>query len=397
MLFASRKVVLFYPMACFCARLAAGFFLYTGTLHSIAAATIYSIGDPTAEEQLYLELINRARANPPAEGQRLKNTSDPQIREAYTYWKVDTNLMATQFALVPPTPPLSFNSKLIASARAHSQDMLTHAFQNHTGSDGSSPDSRMKAQGYNLIAWSENIFAYSKSVPYGHAGFEVDWGSGGLGGMLVPPVHRNNIHHILFREIGVGNIHGINGQFGPEVVTQDFGTSLENTPFITGVAYRDSNNNGFYDIGEGLAGVTVSVTGSSYYAVTASAGGYSVPVPANGSYTVTFSANGLPTQSQTVLVTSLGNVKVDYKPAGTTGGAMKVQLSRPIKISRTQSYFDVTVTGATPSSIDVQSASIVRGTWASDASASVQNTGTGKYRVTINTSSGNKFFRVLAR
>ena len=31
-----------------------------------AAAVPYSVGDPTPEEQLYIELINRARANPAA-------------------------------------------------------------------------------------------------------------------------------------------------------------------------------------------------------------------------------------------------------------------------------------------------------------------------------------------
>ena len=41
-----------------------------------AAATVqYSIGDPTDEEQLYLELLNRTRANPVGEGVRLSNTN----------------------------------------------------------------------------------------------------------------------------------------------------------------------------------------------------------------------------------------------------------------------------------------------------------------------------------
>ena len=33
-----------------------------------AAANLYSIGEPTPEEQLYVEMINRARANPQAGG-----------------------------------------------------------------------------------------------------------------------------------------------------------------------------------------------------------------------------------------------------------------------------------------------------------------------------------------
>src|SRR5687768_14910608 len=36
-----------------------------------AATQIYSHGDPTADEQMMLEFINRARINPAAEGKRL--------------------------------------------------------------------------------------------------------------------------------------------------------------------------------------------------------------------------------------------------------------------------------------------------------------------------------------
>ena len=46
--------------------------------------TFYDFGNPTAEEQLYLELINRARANPPAEGARLAATTDPDVLSAYS-------------------------------------------------------------------------------------------------------------------------------------------------------------------------------------------------------------------------------------------------------------------------------------------------------------------------
>ena len=37
----------------------------------------YSIGDPSDEEQMYLEYINRARADPAAEGIRFANDTDP--------------------------------------------------------------------------------------------------------------------------------------------------------------------------------------------------------------------------------------------------------------------------------------------------------------------------------
>src|SRR5215471_15099494 len=49
----------------------------------------YSIGQPTDEEQLYLEYINRCRANPTAEGVLLANTTDPDVLSAYSFFSVN--------------------------------------------------------------------------------------------------------------------------------------------------------------------------------------------------------------------------------------------------------------------------------------------------------------------
>lgn len=278
-----------------------------------AGQVLWSIGDPTDEEQYYLELINRARAHPPAEGVRLRNLTDPDIVSAYTYFSVDLNLLVQQFSTIAPAPPLAMNSRLLASARLHSSDQLANNFQGHYGTDGSSPGTRITSQGYTWTTYGENVYAYSKSVEQGHAGFEVDWG-GTVGGMQSPPGHRNNIHSAAFREVGIGMACGSNGTVGPQVVTQDFSARSGQSPFVTGVVYYDFNTNGAYDPGEGLPGVQVDVGGSSYYAVTANSGGYAVPVPGNGNYTVTFTARGLPGFEQTVSVSNNQNVKVDYTP-----------------------------------------------------------------------------------
>src|SRR2546423_5777699 len=71
------------------------------------AGQLYSIGDPTNEEQYYLELINRARANPTAEGVRLASTTDANVLGAYASFGVNLILMQAQFALIPQQPPLS--------------------------------------------------------------------------------------------------------------------------------------------------------------------------------------------------------------------------------------------------------------------------------------------------
>jgi hypothetical protein len=96
-----------------------------------------------------------------------------------------------------------------------------------------------------------------------------------------------------------------------------FGTA--NTVFITGVAYQDANSNGFYDPGEGIAGVTINPDHGDWFAVTASAGGYAIPVPANsGTYTLT--ATGGPFNGATAVVTvGSDSVKADWVlPAAAT-------------------------------------------------------------------------------
>ncbi len=274
---------------------------------------LYSIGQPTDEEQLYLEYINRARADPAAEGTRLRTTTDPDVLSAYNSFGVDLDLMESQFAAIAPAAPLAMNAQLTAAARLHSEDMFTNEFQQHIGSDGSSPGQRVTAQGYSWITVGENIFAYAEGVFYGHAGFEVDWGPG-PGGMQTPPGHRTSIHSADFREVGVGVVIGSNGSVGPQLVTEDFATRQSATPLVSGVVYYDLNGNSFYDLGEGIGGVNVDVEPGTFYAVTANSGGYAVPVLGNGTYTVTFTAAGLATEQQFITVTGAKNVKVDYLP-----------------------------------------------------------------------------------
>ena len=273
---------------------------------------LYSIGNPSDEEQFYLELLNRARANPRGEAQILQNTTDQDVVSAYRYFGVDLNLMRAQFSRIPVAPPLSMNAGLLAAARLHSMDMFTNSFQGHVSSDGRNTAARITAQGYSWSTYGENVYAWAKSVFYGHAGFAVDWGNG-PGGMQTPPGHRLNIHSLNFREVGIGVAQGRNGSVGPQLVTQDFANSFGSQPFITGVAYRDLNENHFYDPGEGIGGVIVNVSGATAYAITAPSGGYSVPVSGNGSYEVSFTTDSGVTH-QTVSVISSQNVKLDFVP-----------------------------------------------------------------------------------
>ncbi|WP_425401031.1 CAP domain-containing protein [Aeoliella sp.] len=298
----------------------------------------YSIGDPTAHEQQYLEYINRARADAIVEANRLANETDPDVTSAYNFFRINTQDIVDQFEwsvanglFEQVAQPLSFNEQMIEAARLHSQDMYNNQFQGHYSSanppsplmfnDG--PGDRLDAVGYDWASYGENVFAYADSVTSGHAGFDVDWGNVSNPGdpnynpafagegMQNPAGHRLSIHNDLFKEIGVGVVNGTNGSVGPQIVTQDFGYPGEAT-FITGVVFEDLNGNNFYDIGEGRSGVRVDIAESAYYAISSTSGAYTIPVDGDGSYLVEFTGGDFADYSMLAEVSGGKNVKVDY-------------------------------------------------------------------------------------
>lgn len=283
-------------------------------------------GEPTADEVLMLEFINRARADAAAEAQRLAATTDPDVLSAVNYFGTDRTLMISQFAtLTQSTQPLAINARLLAASRLHSQDMLANVFQGHYSSSSPPPPNmasdslgtRLSRQGYSYSTAGENVFAYAKNPWHAHAGFNIDWGSG-IGGMQNPPGHRLSIHNGAFREVGIGVVNGTNGSggssVGPVIVTQDFAAAAGGgQPLVTGVAYADGDGDNFYDPGEGLGGVRVEVDGSSYYAITSSQGSYAVPVPGDGAYLASFQRDGFPAVKKNITVVGGLNVKADYR------------------------------------------------------------------------------------
>lgn len=310
-----------------------------------AGPTLYSIGQPTDDEQLYLELINRARANPPQEGTWLFQLTDPNVLSAIDSFDVNLTLMVNEFNGIAPSQPLAFSAPMIAAARLHSALMFTNQVQEHQITSINEPGllARLQNEGYNAVTVSENIFSYSDNTLYGHAGFQIDWGND-ADGMQTGRGHRVNIHRADFREIGVGVYDGVNGDVGPQLVTQDFGRTADDKPFLTGVVYHDLNSNQFYDLGEGLGGVTVGVTGANFFALTASSGGYTIPLPGNGNYTVSFTAANGGNFTTNVTVSGNLNTKVDwlpvYQPPTLTGPAkpvngfsMSYSFSTPIGIT----------------------------------------------------------------
>ena len=171
------------------------------SLQNAPAATplLYSIGNPTDEEQLFLELVNRARMNPAQEGILLRNSTDPQILNYYSFFQVNLDAFTSAMSKILPAQPLAMNAALTAAARIHSLDMFNNTYQEHVSPiDGTGHADRAIAAGYPADAFSiaENIYADARSVIHGHAGFEVDWGNdpSSVNGMQNPPHHRLTMH-----------------------------------------------------------------------------------------------------------------------------------------------------------------------------------------------------------
>src|SRR5262249_36781679 len=135
--------------------------------------------------------------------------------------------------------------------------------------------------------------------------------------------HRLAIMADNVKEIGIGVTTGVvnwkdaNGNdvaYNSDIVTENFGVSGTNS-FLTGAVYNDANGNFFYDLNEGVQGVTATVTTAAGAAVgsdsTGSGGGWSVSEP-GGAYKVTFTGAGLVAGGVTATVDA-GNVnaKVD--------------------------------------------------------------------------------------
>src|SRR5262249_32836293 len=110
---------------------------------------------PTVQEQLFLEQLNDARANPPAYGAA-----------------INFNL-----ANVAPVQPLAFNPLLIQAARLDAQDMNDRGFFDHVNPDGVGPSQRVAATGFGAQAVGEAIAGGAIGTTENTlAGFIIDYG-----------------------------------------------------------------------------------------------------------------------------------------------------------------------------------------------------------------------------
>jgi len=146
------------------------------------------MAQPTAYEQYFLELVNRARLDPAGEAARFGMGLNDGLAAG--------TISAT------PKQPLAFNPALLDAADAHSAWMLATDTFSHTGANGSSPGDRMKAAGYSFAgswSWGENIaIAWGSGVGITQA--QIDSFESGL---FLSAGHRANILNPRFDAAGV--------------------------------------------------------------------------------------------------------------------------------------------------------------------------------------------------
>lgn len=282
------------------------------------------MGVPSNQDQLMLELINRARANPQAEADRLLGG------------ELNEGVDAEDTISTDAKQPLVWNEDLISAAESHSQAMLD---QNAIGDNdffahvnphtSSTPSTRASTAGYTGLV-GENI---AVSVSTGaldlttktidnYENLFIDLNYPGRG-------HRVNILNADYQEIGVDNSLGENYQAGglfdeewanAAITTQNFGFVNGSNSFLTGVVYQDGSiiDDDFYTVGEGLGGITVqAVTPTQTFSTTTyDSGGYQLQL-APDTYMVSFIGDldgdgNSDTISQSVTI-GTENVKVDIE------------------------------------------------------------------------------------
>ena len=280
-----------------------------------ASLDFYDHGQPTAYEQLMLEYVNRARADPGAEAARL----DIDLNEGLAPGTIEDTYK----------PPLAMHPLITVAARNHSAWMLDNDTFSHTGLANSEAGDRMEWAGYVFSGswtWGENLAWGGSTGPVDPLTRTIE----NHNGLFISPSHRTNLMNAVFDEVGIGILMGTfftaGLNYNAVMATQNFSRSdFTPSPFAVGVVYYDFNGNGFYDPGEQIGGVQVEVEGGSYYTETALSGGYTLPVPGSGgTRDVTFTLNG---ESEILSVTFPAGInhKVDlvptYAPPVLTGPA----------------------------------------------------------------------------
>ncbi|MEM7386913.1 MAG: hypothetical protein AAF514_18395, partial [Verrucomicrobiota bacterium] len=260
--------------------------LLTGAL---ALGILWSPGvrgsDLTEYEQYFLELINRACSDPQGEVERSVTKAAAQpgifgqqfgINNYHSFTGAPgvsegpPSIAGNPYPLASePRQPLVINPLIQEATRAYVRTLQTENSISHT-LDGQSPEERIAASGYPLATPLANalnvgnLYYLPGNENNGFAGFSQSWDWNGYNGDIRKEA-LDTIHHNFFvdsqipnrghritlltsswSEAGIALDWGRDGAFHSVYTVNHFGFEANARAFITGVVFRDSDNDQFY-------------------------------------------------------------------------------------------------------------------------------------------------------
>jgi hypothetical protein len=252
---------------------------------------------PTAVEQYMLEQINDIRANPAAFGAAI----------------------GVDLSNVAAAPPLAFDPVLIQAARLHALDMNNQGYVSRISPQGLDPGARLTQLGFAWTSWLENSATgatLSDTVSAVRS--------------LVTNANDSTLNardQLLGLDafaraqtlVGIGIVQNVGGP-QTNYYTVDTASISSAKPYLVGVVYKDANNNGHYDINEGLAGVTITATTVTTTTSTSSAANSTTNTAATG--TTGSNSNGTSNSTTSAASTPATNpVTTSSSSTGTTTAA----------------------------------------------------------------------------
>jgi hypothetical protein len=192
---------------------------------------------PTAAEQYMLERINDIRANPAAYGAAI----------------------GVDLSGIAPAPPLAFDPVLVQAARLHAVDMNSQGYVSQITPQGIDPGTRLTELGFPWATWMENSATGPNLTDPASAVKS-----------LVNDVNNATMNardQLLAMDsfargqqlVGIGIVQDGGGP-QTNYYTIDTASTSNTKPYLTGVVYTDTNNNGHYDVNEGLGGIQITAT-----------------------------------------------------------------------------------------------------------------------------------------
>lgn len=303
-----------------------------------------------------LEWLNRFRADPAAEFDRYYQTVMQQDGSVSYLAKVpflpidkpSIEEFRNELLATPAVPPLAWNTKLNDAARFHTDFMIAADAFDHNLPGEPLLGTRISNTGYQAWYWGENIAYGHGQIRYSHSSLVHSDG------------HRANLAFTNFTEIGIaaGYATLANKTLFDPIVTQDFGSRVNRQASVFGVVFDDTiTSDDFYQAGEGLQGISITLSGPQGNFVTTSwsSGGYQFDDVPSGTYRLYVTSPGIDSDAYSFQVTvGQANVKYDFEIGTPPSRTVGFETSDPKTVSEGgTSTFALVRTGPLDSELDI--------------------------------------------